>query len=217
VLSVRGGGVEDAEVLVRWGESGEVGGAGTYVQRARSRPDGSFELPFESDRTATAPVVAAARKDGWLGASREVALELLGAPLPPRTERDENGNLRPVVPDPDAPAHPREVELRLHPQERVRGRVVDAEGRPIPDARVASCRDQPGSPLIWAGSARTASDGAFEVPSGVPDGAPPPRRPRSSTATWTSSASPAPPARTASSCWWWHRAAGRSTGRAGAR
>lgn len=171
VVSSRGGVVGGAEVWVRWGDR--------QIQRASTRPDGRFDFPFEADRVSTGPVVAGAIKDGWLGDEREVAIGDLGAPRFERIERgrrEGDGTVRVSGPEIDEPAHPEEIGLTLQPLGHVRGRVVDGDGRPIPGAWVASCRDREGSPLRFVGSARTSGDGAFEVPSGVADGAPPPQR-----------------------------------------
>jgi hypothetical protein len=169
VGSSRGGVVEDAEVWVRWGED-------RYIQRTRTGPDGRFEIPFEADRVSQGPVVAGAIRDGWLGDEREVAIGDLEAPRFVPIYRNRDGSVRIPAPDVDTPAHSDRIDLVLEPLERVRGRVVDGDGRPVPGAWVASSRDREGSPLVYVGSGRTAGDGSFEVPSGVPEGAPPPRR-----------------------------------------
>lgn len=161
VVSSRGGVVGDAEVWVRWGGD-------RYVQQASTRPDGRFDFPFEADRVSAGPVVAGAVKDGWLGDQREVALGEI--------ERHEDGTVRLPGSEVDEPARPDRIELTLEPLGQVRGRVVDADGRPLAGVRIASCRDEPGSPLSYVGATESGADGTFEVASGTPEGAPTPRR-----------------------------------------
>lgn len=109
--------------------------SGTVVRhRTTSRADGSFELPVP--RPGRGRVTAT--EDGFLGASAEVAV---GAADPPS-----------------------EAELVLHPLERVRGRVISADGEPLPGVWLASCLDSADGVLEYLGSATSGGDGGFELP-----------------------------------------------------
>lgn len=157
-VSARGGVVGGADVrLVSTGAGDRM-----QVQRTVTMSNGLFSLPVETAGTYR----IGATKEGWLGDGGEIrvgpdGVQWVGRGTQAR-EAESGGD--------------GEIELTLQPLERLRGRVVDAEGRPLAGVRIASCRDAPGSPLAYVGAAESGADGAFEVPSGTPEGAPPPRR-----------------------------------------